>query len=96
VLSTHFNKENEVLSTETKSIRYMAKSMLLRLREAVGTQKGCWSADQQNSLTVLAVISDALRYTTEVTMLVLCQIVAQQCLKASEATHDYNLLLLKR
>jgi len=54
----------------------MAKSMLLRLREAVGTQKGCWSADQQNSLTVLAVISDALQCTTEVTMLllVLCQL----------------------
>lgn len=37
--------ENGVLSTETQSIRYMAKSMLSRLREAADAQKGCWSAD---------------------------------------------------
>lgn len=40
-------KENEVLYTETKSIRYMAVSILSRLRKAAGAQKGCWSATEQ-------------------------------------------------
>ena len=45
VLSTHATKKIEVLSSKTKSISYMAKSMLLYLCEAAVAQTVCWSAD---------------------------------------------------